>query len=84
MSPDDEERRRDPAFEAVEEAGGGVAEGFEQAEADLIDRIGDPDVPGAHPLRHVGQDEPETNRVTADVGEADAEHSSAIPDDDHN
>ncbi|MBA2506494.1 MAG: hypothetical protein H0V29_11210 [Thermoleophilaceae bacterium] len=31
------ERKDDPAFEAVEEAGGGEAEGFEQAEADLIE-----------------------------------------------
>ena len=27
-----EDRRNDPAFEAVDEAGGGEAEGFEQAE----------------------------------------------------
>ncbi len=31
------ERQNDPAFEAVEEAGGGESEGFEQAEADLIE-----------------------------------------------
>ncbi|MBA3301536.1 MAG: hypothetical protein H0T15_06665 [Thermoleophilaceae bacterium] len=31
------ERQNDPAFEAVEEAGGGESEGFEQAEADLVE-----------------------------------------------
>lgn len=31
----------DPAFEAVIEAGGGVAEGFEQAEAALVDHATD-------------------------------------------
>lgn len=30
------ERKNDPAFQAVEEAGGGEAEGFEQAEEDLV------------------------------------------------
>ncbi len=32
------DREHDPAFQAVDEAGGGVAEGFEQSEAELIDR----------------------------------------------
>src|SRR5918998_418640 len=36
-SPDDEWHGGDPAFKAVEEAGGGQAEGFEQSEALLID-----------------------------------------------
>lgn len=33
----DEDRRHDPAFEPVYEAGGGEAEGFELAEEDLIE-----------------------------------------------
>jgi hypothetical protein len=37
VSPDDEWHGRDPAFKAVEEAGGGQAEGFEQSEALLIE-----------------------------------------------
>jgi hypothetical protein len=41
-SPDDDWHGRDPAFEAVEQAGGGQAEGFEQSEALLIDHAGVP------------------------------------------
>lgn len=36
-SPDDETHGRDPAFDAVEQGGGGQAEGFEQSEALLIE-----------------------------------------------
>jgi hypothetical protein len=41
-SPDYEWHGRDPAFAPVEEAGGGQAEGFEQAEALLIEHAGVP------------------------------------------
>lgn len=41
-SPDDDWHGRDPAFRAVEEAGGGQAEGFEQAEELLIEHAGVP------------------------------------------
>jgi hypothetical protein len=34
-----DDHARDPAFQAVEEAGGGVSEGFEIAEGQLIDNI---------------------------------------------
>jgi len=41
---DGDDHARDPAFQAVEEAGGGVSEGFEIAEGQLIDNIeGAPD-----------------------------------------
>lgn len=36
---DRDDRVADPAFQAVEEAGGGVAEGFETAEGQLIENI---------------------------------------------
>ena len=36
---DDDPRRGDPAFQAVEEAGGGVSEGFEAAEGQLVANI---------------------------------------------
>jgi hypothetical protein len=36
---DFDDRVRDPAFQAVEEAGGGVSEGFEIAEGQLMDNI---------------------------------------------
>jgi len=43
-SVDDDQHSGDPAFAAVEEAGGGVAEGFELAEGQLVDNIaGAPD-----------------------------------------
>jgi hypothetical protein len=41
-SPDDDWHHGDPAFRAVEEAGGGQAEGFEQAEELLIEHAGVP------------------------------------------
>ena len=40
--PDAEHYDRDPAFEAVEEAGGGQAEGFEQSEALLVEHASTP------------------------------------------
>jgi hypothetical protein len=36
---DEDEHVHDPAFQAVEEAGGGVSEGFETAEGQLIENI---------------------------------------------
>jgi hypothetical protein len=36
---DGDDHATDPAFQAVEEAGGGVSEGFEAAEGQLIDNI---------------------------------------------
>lgn len=41
-SPDDDWHGGDPAFQAVEEGGGGQAEGFEQSEALLIEHAGTP------------------------------------------
>jgi hypothetical protein len=60
----DEEQR------AVEEAGGGVAEGFEQAERELVehasheDNVADPELDEFPP-------EEESDRSTAEYGEAD-------------
>jgi hypothetical protein len=39
---DTERWEEDPAFRAVEEAGGGYAEGFEQSEGLLIEHVGNP------------------------------------------
>jgi hypothetical protein len=82
MSHTDEERARDPAFQAVEEAGGGVSEGFEQAEADLIDRTEDPNKIGAHPHRHERYEDKDALNESVESGEADHEHSSQRDDDD--
>jgi len=69
----------DPAFQAVIEAGGGVSEGFEQAEAQLVDNATDDD-PAS--LRRVLDDawEPEAEKDGGVYGEADAERSSERTD----
>jgi hypothetical protein len=54
----------DPAMAPVIEAGGGVAEGFEQSEALLID----------HATSGIGG----TNRILRDAGEAEREPDSAV------
>jgi hypothetical protein len=65
----------DPARRAVEEAGGGEAEGFEQAEAALIERASHGDYQPAHAvLRDRGR--PEEEVADAADGEADHERSS--------
>lgn len=69
----------DPAFQAVIEAGGGVSEGFEQAEAQLVDNATDDD-PAS--LRRVLDDawEPESEKDRGVYGEGDAERSSERTD----
>jgi hypothetical protein len=69
----------DPAFQAVIEAGGGVSEGFEQAEAELVDNATNDD-PAS--LRRVLDDawEPEAEKDRGVYGEADAERSSERTD----
>ena len=68
----------DPAFQAVIEAGGGVAEGFEQAEAMLVDNASEGPLGGMHQvLRDQGPVEPDPDRGV--YGEAD--HESHADDD---
>jgi hypothetical protein len=63
-----------PAFEPVIEAGGGVAEGFEQAEALLVEHALDEDLAGlARVARDAGRPEEPDPGV---YGEADEEHTS--------
>jgi hypothetical protein len=62
----------DPAFEAVEEGGGGEAEGFEQAEEELIEGASHGD-PQPDPERLAFSPEEGSDRSTADYGEADEE-----------
>ena len=57
----------DPAQRAVEEGGGGYAEGFEQAEADLIENAEHGE--GGHDR---GVAEPESDRSGAAYGDADS------------
>ncbi len=62
----------DPAMRPVYEGGGGVAEGFEQAEADLIDNAQHGDGHG-DPLSDAFRPEAEADRASIAYGEADEE-----------
>lgn len=59
------ETRRREEWRAVEEAGGGVSEGFELAEADLVEHA-------SH------GDEVPTSRILWDAGTLDEERSDAV------
>jgi hypothetical protein len=72
----------DEAQRPLDEAGQGEAEGFEQAERELIEHASHGD---QHAARRAVEDAPSTSdddRV-AQGGEGDSEHSSEIPEDDH-
>jgi hypothetical protein len=66
----------DPAEQAVDEAGGGESEGFEQAEKDLVEHAQHGD-PAPDPTSQAFTPEEESDRGTAEYGEADEE----APDD---
>jgi hypothetical protein len=61
---------QDPAWQPVEEAGGGEAEGFEQAERELIEHAEHGD-PAPDPSREAFAPEEESDLETAERGEAD-------------
>jgi hypothetical protein len=74
------DEERDPARRPVEEAGGGEAEGFEEAERALIDHASHGDQRPAHAILHdQGQDEEQNAR--REDGEADHERSSQVETD---
>lgn len=68
------ERRREER-RAVEEAGGGVSEGFEQAEQELIEHASHGDGHGTPVITHHGRDEVE------DAGETHGEGDTEIIED---
>jgi hypothetical protein len=70
----------DPAQRPVSEAGGGEAEGFEQAEAALIDHASHGDQRPAHTILHDQGRSEETNLRREDA-EADQERSSELEED---
>lgn len=70
----------DPAERAVQEGGGGEAEGFELAEEALIEHAEHGDS-GPDPTHMAGEPEMESDRSTSVDGEADHEHTSERPDD---
>src|SRR5205085_5532169 len=66
----------DPAWAPVEEAGGGEAEGFEQAEQALIEHASHGDQQSTHAVLHDRGPAEEEAAGTAVDGEADHERSS--------
>ena len=77
----------EPEMRAVYEGGGGEAEGFELAEADLIDNAQHGDGHG-DPLSDAFTPEVESDRATVEYGEPDEEDTTEVvrdpddPDDD--
>jgi hypothetical protein len=64
----------DEATQPLAEAGGGVAEGFEEAERDLIEHASHGD-PAPDPTREAFEPEPDAEE-TAERGSRDHEHST--------
>jgi hypothetical protein len=64
----------DEAWRPVEEAGGGESEGFEEAEAELIERAENPR--GPSPIADAGRWDEEEAALDAEYGEADEEHTA--------
>lgn len=75
------EEDNDPAMEAVREGGGGEAEGFEEAERELIDHAehGDDSGEGIPRLERLGDEEAEPD--VASYGEADEEDVTEVVSD---
>jgi hypothetical protein len=62
------------AWRAVEEAGGGESEGFEQAESELIERAENPH--GPSPAADAGEFDEDPEALDSVYGEADEEHTA--------
>jgi hypothetical protein len=76
----------DPAMQPVEEAGGGVAEGFEQAEGDLIENASHGDGVGNPEVDAIDNEHVEAQRATVAHGEAnevDVTEVRSDPDSEH-
>jgi hypothetical protein len=71
------DEERDPAQRPLKEAGGGEAEGFEEAERALIEHASHGDQQAAHAILHDQGHYEEHNPRRAD-GEADHERSSEV------
>jgi hypothetical protein len=71
----------DPAERPLVEAGEGVAEGFELAEEELVEAAQHGDR-GGDPQQDAFTPEVESDRSTAEYGEADHEESSEVRDSD--
>ena len=75
-APEDE----DPAQRPVDEAGGGQAEGFEQAEANLRDNAEHGEVNPRDPIRDAFTPEEESDLADAEYAEADDSRTPDRPD----
>jgi hypothetical protein len=64
----------DEAWRPVEEAGGGESEGFEEAEAELIERAENPH--GPSPIADAEDIDEEAAALDVEYGEADEEYTS--------
>lgn len=71
MEANDREAEKQEAMRPVEEAGGGVAEGFEQAEEDLIENASHGDGEGDPSSDAIDNEDVEAERATVEYGEAD-------------
>jgi len=71
METQDPDEKNDPAMKPVEEAGGGVSEGFEQAEEELIENASHGDGAGNPETDAIDNEDAEAERSTAEYGEAD-------------
>jgi len=76
METNDPDEKADPAMQPVEEAGGGVAEGFEQAEEALIENASHGDGAGDPELDAIDNENVEAEKSTAEYGEPDQAESS--------
>jgi hypothetical protein len=73
------EEQLDPAQRPITEGGGGVSEGFEEAERALIEHASHGDQQAAHAILH-DQGPPEEESITREDSESDHEHSSELGD----
>jgi hypothetical protein len=73
------EARLDPAQRPVTEAGGGVSEGFEEAERALIEHASHGDQQAAHAILH-DQGPPEEELTGREDSDSDHERSSELGD----
>jgi hypothetical protein len=74
MEERDLEHRREEEKRPLEEAGEGEAEGFEQAEAELIERAENPH--GPSPIADAGEYDEEAGALDSEYGEADEQYTS--------
>jgi len=64
----------DEAWRPVEEGGGGESEGFEEAEAELVERAENRH--GPSPIDDAGDYDEEAGALDSEYGEADEEHTA--------